>query len=54
MYEPKALKQLQCLPLTWHADVILFANHMKIALTIQMLMRASNEVSIRSKPVNVR
>jgi len=54
VYEPTLLEQLQCLPLTWYAAVTLFANHMKIALTIDMLTRASNELSIRtmSKPVN--
>jgi len=56
VYEPKLLKQLQCMPLAWHADVILLANHIKIALAIQVLMRASNELSIKttSKPVNLR
>lgn len=43
------------MPMTWHATVILFANHMKIALIIKMLMGASDEFSIRtmSKIVNV-
>jgi hypothetical protein len=55
VYEAKVLEQLQCLPMTWHATVILFVNHMKIALCIKMLMGASNELSIRTmpKPVSV-